>query len=135
MNKRSSLLIIFLVFALPVLLYFATRAAKENPASMANAEVSGKPKVLHFSQEMCSECRKLQGVMTPVEAEYKNKVVFVHIDVANRNPSNEALIQKYSVRVVPTLVFIDKNGKMVQRTEGSMPKEELENYLNRICNE
>lgn len=133
MNRKSSLLIIILVFALPVLLYYATRSHREGISTASSvAEAANKPKVLHFSQQMCSECRTLEGIMQPVENEYKNQVVFVHIDVSDRQPANEALIQKYKVRVVPTLVFINKNGKVIKRTEGSMPKEELEGYLNSI---
>lgn len=135
MNRKSSLFIILLIFALPVLLYFVTRSPKEISSAAALAEAANKPKVLHFSQVMCSECRKLEGIMTPVETEYKNKVVFVDIDVADRNAETEALMQKYNVRVVPTLVFIDKKGKVVKRTEGAMPKEELEGYLDNISDE
>ena len=132
MNRKSSLLIIFLVFALPVLLYYVIKAPKENVSLAALAEAVNQPKVLHFSQVMCSECRKLEGIMKPVEAEYKGKVVFVDIDVANRTPETQALMQKYNVRVVPTLVFINKKGQVVKITEGAMPKEELEGYLDSI---
>lgn len=134
MNRKLNLVIIVLIFALPILFYMATRSYKQNSSSI-DAEAANKPKVLHFSQQMCSECRKLEGVMKPVEEEYKGKVNFVDIDVAQDTPQNAALMQKYSVRVVPTLVFIDKNGKVINRTEGSMSKEELERNLDSICNE
>lgn len=132
MNRKSSLLVILLIFALPVLLYYVTKSPKENSASAALAEAANKPKVLHFSQVMCSECRKLEGIMKPVEEEYKNKVVFVHIDVANRTPETTALMQKHKVRVVPTLVFVNKKGQVIKTTEGAIPKEELERYLDSI---
>ena len=132
MNRKSSLLVILLVFALPVLLYYVLKAPKEHFSSKALAEAANKPKVLHFSQVMCSECRKLEGIMKPVEEEYKGKVVFIDIDVADRTPETQALMQKYNVRVVPTLVFINKNGQIVKVTEGAMPKEELEGYLDSI---
>jgi len=132
MNRKSSLLVILLVFALPIMLYYVLKAPKENFSAKALAEAANQPRVLHFSQVMCSECKKLEGIMKPVEEEYKGKVVFVDIDVANRTPETTALMQKYNVRVVPTLVFINKNGQVVKVTEGAMPKEELERYLDSI---
>jgi thioredoxin 1 len=134
MNKKANLLIIFLVFALPIFLYLAVKAPQENLSSAALAEAKNVPTVLQFSQEMCSECKKLETVMTPIKSEYQGKVNFVKIDVSRSNPQTQALISKHKVRVVPTLVFLNKKGKIVKRTEGSMSKEELKGYLNSICN-
>ncbi len=133
MNRKSSLLIIFLVFALPVLLYQVFKAPKENISLAAIAEAANQPKVLHFSQVMCAECKKLDGIMGPTEQKYKDKVVFVHIDVANRTPQISELMKKHNVNVVPTLVFINKNGQVIKTTEGAIPKSELEEYLDSIC--
>ncbi|MEI8389295.1 MAG: thioredoxin family protein [bacterium] len=132
MNRKSSLLVILLVFALPVLLYYVTRAPKESISSAALAEATNQPKVLHFSQTMCSECRKLAGYYGSIEQEYKGKVLFVDIDVADGTPATQSLMQKYNVRVVPTLVFINKNGKIVKVTEGAIPKEEIERCIDSI---
>jgi len=135
MNKKSGMFIIFMIFALPILLYFVTKGpADSQTLSIADAQAANKPKVLHFSQVMCSECRELEKVMNPVEQEYKNKINFVNIDVSQGTTQTQALMRKYNVRVVPTLVFINKNGTVTDRTEGSMPKEKLEEYLNKICN-
>lgn len=134
MNRKTSLIIILLVFALPVLLYYIVKApAKDNSSMTALAEAANKPKVLHFSQTMCSECRKLEGYYEPLKQKYQGKVVFVDIDVASGTPESQALMQKYNVRVVPTLVFINRSGQVVKVTEGAIPQEELEGYLNSIC--
>jgi len=134
MNKKSGL-IIFLVFALPIMLFYIIKPNKENTYSAANAEAVKRPKVLQFSQVMCSECRKLEKTLPSIKEEYKNKVLFVKIDVADRTEETSELIEKYEVRVVPTLVFIDKKGKTTKVTEGAIPKEELKKYLDDISNE
>ena len=41
-------------------------------------------------------------------------------------------MKKYNVRVVPTLVFINKKGQVIKVTEGAIPKQEIEGYLNSI---
>lgn len=133
MDRKSSLLVILLVFALPVMLYYAIKGPnKETDSLAALAQAANQPKVLHFSQTMCSECKKLEGYYGQIEQKYQGKVVFVDIDVANPNPETQALMQKYNVKVVPTLVFINKNGQVVKVTEGAIPREEIEGYINSI---
>ena len=41
-------------------------------------------------------------------------------------------IQKYEVKVVPTTVFIDKDGKTVVKKEGSMQEETLCKHLDEL---
>jgi len=133
MNRKSSLLIVLLIFALPVLLYYAIKGPnKENSSMAALAEAANQPKVLHFSQTMCSECKKLEGYYGQVKQKYQGKVVFVEIDVADGTPATQSLMKKYNVKVVPTLVFINKNNQVVKVTEGAIPQAELEGYLNSI---
>lgn len=135
MNQKTSVFIIFLIFALPILLYFVVKGPGElSSSSIAEAKAANYPKVLHFSQSMCSECRDLEKIMKPVEEEYSNKINFVHLDVSKETSQIQDLVKKYNVKVVPTLVFINKKGKVVNKVEGSMPKETLEGYLDRICN-
>jgi thioredoxin 1 len=131
MNKKTSLFI-FLIFALPVLLFYLIKAPKDNSSSIALAEAANKPKILHFSQTMCSECKKLEGYYGQIKQKYQGKVLFVDIDIADGTPKTQSLMRKYNVRVVPTLVFINKNGKIVKVTEGAIPKEEIEGYLDSI---
>lgn len=132
MNGKNSLLTIILVFALPILLYMVVKAPKEHLSNAAMAEASGKPKVLQFSQQMCSECNELEGIFAPIKSEYKDKIIFVKINVADGTPETGALMKKYSVRVVPTLVFMRKDGTIFKVTEGAMPAGQLKGYLDSI---
>ncbi|OGH96930.1 MAG: hypothetical protein A2039_01030 [Candidatus Melainabacteria bacterium GWA2_34_9] len=132
MNRKSSLLVILLVFALPILLYYAIKGPNKESFSAAALAEANKPKVLHFSQAMCSECKKLEGYYGQIKQKYQGKVVFIHIDVADGTPQTQSLMQKYNVKVVPTLVFINKNGQVVKVTEGAIPQEEIERYLDSI---
>ena len=135
MNQKTSLVVIVLAFAIPILLYMAFKAPQETMSGAAVAETTNMPKVLQFSQQMCSECKKLEGIMGPVKSEYKGKVVFVKIDVAHRSSETSALMQKYNVNVVPTLVFMKKDGTVYKVTEGAMPAAQLKGYLDSIINE
>ena len=59
--------------------------------------------------------------------EYYPEVNVVFYDVWRREGRQYA--QKYRIRVIPTQVFLDENGKEYFRHEGFFPKEEVEKVL------
>ncbi|OGI19881.1 MAG: hypothetical protein A2287_01840 [Candidatus Melainabacteria bacterium RIFOXYA12_FULL_32_12] len=133
MNKYKNFLVITLIIIVPVILYYAFKSGSvDNPINIAQAFTSKKPVVLDFSSELCLECKELDKVLKPAIEKYNDKIVFEKIPINSNNPDYEKLIEEHGVNVVPTLVFIDKKGKTIQITEGSLTKEELERYLNKL---
>lgn len=134
MRKNNSFFIIFSVIAIPLILYFAFKpSSSDNSANLAQA-IGSKPVVLDFSSEMCLECKEFSQILQPEEKKYSNKIFFKNIIINSDDKETKELLKKYNVKVVPTLVFIDKQGKVVRTTEGSIPKSTLENYLNQLEN-
>jgi thioredoxin 1 len=128
--KKSSIIAILAIFIIPLAIYyFMHNASQMSSTAEASANM---PKVLQFSSAMCHDCKKLETEIAPLRQEYRNKVVFQKIDVASSSPSTQQLIQSYNVTVVPTLVFMDRNGNTRERTEGSIPQSQLRSYLNEI---
>jgi thioredoxin 1 len=56
-----------------------------------------------------------------VKKMYEGKAVVKIIDI-NDNPQEA---NKYGVRLIPTQIFLDKDGKEVFRHEGFFPKEDI----------
>ncbi len=75
----------------------------------------------------CVPCKMMQPIMKAVEEEYKGQVRIVFHDVWTPRGKQDAM--KYGIRVIPTQVFLDKNGKEYYRHEGFFPKEELVKVL------
>ena len=71
----------------------------------------------------CIPCKAMQPIMKAVEEEYKGQVKIVFHDVWTAKGKADARI--YNIRVIPTQVFLDKNGKEYFRHEGYFPKEEV----------
>jgi thioredoxin 1 len=71
----------------------------------------------------CIPCKMMQPVMREIEEEYKNQVKVIFYDVWTEKDSPYA--KKYQIRVIPTQVFLDENGKEYFRHEGFFPREEL----------
>ena len=75
----------------------------------------------------CIPCRMMQPIIEEIEEEYGDKVKVVFHDVWT--PEGEPYAQQYGIRLIPTQVFLDKDGKEYFRHEGFFPKEELVNIL------
>jgi thioredoxin 1 len=75
----------------------------------------------------CIPCKAMQPIMKEVAQEYKGQVKVVFHDVWT--PQGKVDGMKYNIRVIPTQVFLDKNGKEYYRHEGYFPKEELVKVL------
>ena len=71
----------------------------------------------------CIPCKATQPIMKEVAEEYKGQVKVVFHDVWT--PQGKIDAEKYDIRIIPTQVFLDKNGKEYFRHEGYFPKEEL----------
>ncbi len=75
----------------------------------------------------CIPCKAMQPIMKEVAETYKGQVVVLFHDVWTEQGKIDAM--KYNIRVIPTQVFLDKDGKEYFRHEGYFPKEELVKVL------
>lgn len=75
----------------------------------------------------CIPCKKMQPIMEQIKKDYKGqvKVVFHDVWTAEGRP----YANTYKIRVIPTQVFLDRNGKEYFRHEGFFPKKELVKIL------
>ena len=75
----------------------------------------------------CIPCKKMQPIMEEIKKEYKGQVKVVFHDVWT--DEGRPYASTYKIRIIPTQVFLDKNGKEYFRHEGFFPKEELVKIL------
>jgi thioredoxin 1 len=75
----------------------------------------------------CIPCQQMQSVMKSVREKYPNQVNVVFYDVWT--PEGKPYGQQYAIKVIPTQVFLDENGKEFYRHEGYFPEEELVKVL------
>ena len=57
-------------------------------------------------------------------SDYANGIIVVKLNV----DENPAIASQYGIRSIPTLLFF-KDGKLVQRLVGALPKEEIEKNI------
>lgn len=81
-------------------------------AGADETEKQGKtavPTIMDFQAQWCRPCRALRPVLAKIEKKYAGKVNVVTVDVDD--PANQQLVERYNVTVLPTVVFLGKEGE------------------------
>jgi thioredoxin 1 len=94
-----------------------------NPADRKTGKVEHKVTFVEIGSVNCIPCKMMQPIMRDVENQYRGQVRVVFHDVWT--PEGRPYGMKYGIRVIPTQVFLDKDGNEYFRHEGFFPKEEL----------
>lgn len=133
-------IIVLLIFVMPLSLYAFLEAKAQNE-KMCTVEqekniIQNTPKLIKFSSPMCSECKEVQQELSKVSEDVKNGILIEEINVIETSKPasdyNQKMIKKYKVTLVPTLVFVDKDGKTILKKEGSMKAQEITKMLTSI---
>jgi thioredoxin 1 len=88
-----------------------------------------KPKVtfVELGSVNCIPCKAMQSVMKAIEAKYGEQVKVTFYDVWKEDQKQYA--EKYGIKLIPTQVFFDANGKEFSRHEGFYPEKEIDKLL------
>lgn len=81
---------------------------------LAQAKQEGRPVIIDFYATWCSPCRELDEITFHDKQVVKETEDFVMIKLdltSGDNPVYQKLVKKFDVKGVPTLVFLDKNGR------------------------
>ncbi len=113
-RSKAILLVLGLLTVLTIISVQEPRAAEQTAAGGV------KVTFVEIGSVNCIPCKAMQPIMKAVEEEYKGQVKVVFHDVWTSKGKADAA--KYNIRVIPTQVFLDKDGKEYFRHEGYYPK-------------
>jgi len=129
---KKNLIIILSIFVIPIFVYYFLDSSQ---AKNSNNEVtSGKPQIIKFYSSMCYDCQRLEKTMGEVYPSYSDKINYKGIQTQERDRKTLDLIKEYNVTLVPTTIFMNKNGEILRRVEGFMDKDELKKYMEELIN-
>ena len=88
-----------------------------------------KPKVtfVELGSVNCIPCKQMQPVMKAIEEKYGEQVKVIFYDVWKDDQKKYA--KQYGIKLIPTQVFLDANGKEFHRHEGFYPETEIDKIL------
>ncbi|RMF06227.1 MAG: thioredoxin [Candidatus Neomarinimicrobiota bacterium] len=73
----------------------------------------------------CIPCKKMQPVMADIEHKYGPQVKVMFYDVWK----DDAPAKQYGIRLIPTQVFLDRDGREFFRHEGFLPEDDIDRLL------
>jgi len=73
--------------------------------------------------DICEQCKKTRAILARLQPEFAGKLQIRYLDV--RDDANEALAERYRMRVIPLLVLLNAQGEEVWRHEGAPDEAQL----------
>jgi thioredoxin 1 len=83
------------------------------------------PRLVELGGEKCIPCRQMAPILEEVGKAYAGRLVVEKLDV-QKDP---ALGRRWKVRVIPTQVFLDAQGKEIARHEGFLERDAISAQL------
>lgn len=87
-----------------------------------------QPVMIDFWATWCGPCRQMSPIVEELAKEYDGKVVVGKCNI----DEEEDIAMRYGIRSIPTIIFI-KNGEIVDKTVGAVPKAKLVEKLDKLA--
>jgi len=124
-NKKKYIYILIFLVLLAIVFGFK-KVSNNTETTLTQEDVTTneiKVTFVELGSVGCIPCDKMQPIMKEIEEEYKGQVKVVFHDV--KTAEGQPYIKEFSVRAIPTQVFLDKDGNEYFRHLGFFAKDEL----------
>ena len=131
--RFKNIVAILLIFIVPIIAYAVLSSSNESLA--VKTSNAAKPKIIKFTSLMCLDCKRLGEVMNTVYPKYSKSIDLIEVHVQNNDDFTKEQIEKYNIKLVPTLILINSKGKKVNKIEGFVDKNQLDKIMKDLINE
>jgi thioredoxin 1 len=81
------------------------------------------PKLMDLGAQKCADCKKMVPILEELAHEYRDVFAVEFVDVWQKE--NRARAREYKVRMIPTQIFFDAEGKELWRHAGFISKMDI----------
>jgi len=120
---------VFVVFLIMISLTIPVLASEPMPmskmADLNKAAESGIPYIVMVTSDTCTTCEDMKIYFPKFLQIYKDKVSFMMVDSVR---SRDVAV-KYGVRIVPTTLFFDEYGDLVNSYVGAITEQQMLKFM------
>lgn len=87
-----------------------------------------KPAIVDFYADWCGPCKMLAPIFEELSKEYKGKIDFYKLDTEKE----QEIAGMFGVRSIPTIMFMQADGKEPQVLQGALPKPQLIEVIHQV---
>jgi thioredoxin 1 len=118
--------------SLLIILAMAGMALPQSQTTKTESKAVAQPRkplvtFVELGSVKCIPCKQMQPVMKAIEEKYGKQISVVFYDVWK--PEQQHYAEQYGIKLIPTQVFLDKDGKEFFRHEGFYPEAEIDKLL------
>lgn len=123
-------LIGFIFIVIFYALYMSSKEEQIRNYIFQSQQEQSKPKLLYFGATWCEPCQKMKQMFDQKEIKLQlDKLTFRKYDIDVDTDEKD----KWAINLVPTVITIDKDGK-VKRYTGLLKKDEFFEILSKLSN-
>ncbi len=125
--RKSLRIAILLVVGIAVagIILIKNSSTLKLPSTQPPASTSRLPELVDLGSKYCKPCKEMAPILAELSRDYAGRAKVTVIDVKE----DKAAGRRYGIRVIPTQIFFDVNGKEVYRHEGFLGREDIESQL------
>lgn len=99
----------------------AAETASASPGTTAPAQSAALPRLVDLGATKCMQCKMMAPILEDLKSTYAGQMQVDFIDVWDHPEAGE----QYGIRMIPTQILYDAQGKELFRHEGFFPKEDI----------
>jgi thioredoxin 1 len=122
MGKIGKIAIVVVLGVAVVAVIVVKKGGSASTSAQPNAQAAGAlPRLVDLGSTTCIPCKMMASVLDELEKEYAGRMQVEFINIYE----NPDAAKPFGIKLIPTQVFIDANGKELWRHEGFISKQDI----------
>ena len=117
-----------MIVAIAAFLILAVSGAAITLSASEKIPVPGMVTMVDLGAKKCIPCKMMAPIMEELEKEYKDRAAIIFIDVWEDPTAG----QQFGIKLIPTQIFYNSEGKEVLRHEGFFDKASIVSELQKL---